>query len=131
MPRKYLALLAAALVALLVFAATAFSSGTSRTSIPTLKGVVGPSFTITLKKGRKMVKKLKAGKYRFVVSDKSTFHNFTVEREHPSSPKIEKHVTSTPFTGKKTIVIRLKPGSWRYYCSIHEDQMHHDFKVVR
>jgi hypothetical protein len=128
--RKYLAILAAVAVAGLVFAATAFSRGSST---PTLKGVVGPGFTISLKKAGKPVQKLKlkAGKYRFVISDKSTFHNFTVEREHPSSPKIEKHVTSTPFTGSKTIVITLKPGSWRYYCSLHEAQMHHDFKVVR
>jgi hypothetical protein len=125
---KYLALLATALVAALVYVATALSSSTA---IPTLKGVVGPGFTITLKKGGKMVKRLKAGRYRFVIRDRSNFHNFTVERERPSSPSIEKHITSTPFTGMKTMVIRLKPGSWRYYCSPHEAQMHHDFRVVR
>ena len=128
MKRKYLGLLAAALVAALVYAATAFSSSTST---PTLKGVVGPGFTISLKKGGKKVKTLKAGKYKFVISDKSTFHNFTVEREHPSKPKLEKHITSTPFTGSKTLVMTLKPGSWRYYCSVHEAQMHIDFKVTR
>jgi hypothetical protein len=128
MHRKYLALLAAVLVTALVYAATALSSSSS---IPTLKGVVGPGYTISLKKGGKMVKRLKAGKYRFVIRDRATIHNFTVEREHPSSPSIEKHITSTPFTGIKTLVIRLKPGSWRYYCSVHEALMHHDFKVVR
>jgi hypothetical protein len=128
MHRKYLAILAAVAVAALVFATTAFSRGSST---PTLKGVVGPGFTISLKKAGKPVRRLKAGKYKFVVSDKSTLHNFTVERERPKSPKIEKHVTSTPFTGSRTMVITLKPGSWRYYCSIHEDSMHHDFKVVK
>src|SRR5919197_4272418 len=123
--RKYLAVLAAVAVVTLVFAATAFSRGSST---PTLKGVVGPGFTISLKKAGKPVRRLKAGKYKFVVSDKSTLHNFTVERERPKSPKIEKHVTSTPFTGSRTMVITLKPGSWRYYCSLHEDSMHHDFK---
>ena len=128
MYRKYLAISAAVAVLALTFATTALSRGSST---PTLKGVVGPGYTITLKKAGKPVKRLKAGKYKFVVADKSMIHNFTVEREHPSSPKIEKHVTSTPFTGSKTMVITLKPGSWRYYCSIHEALMHHDFKVVK
>jgi plastocyanin len=131
MNRKYVAFFAIPAAAALVFAATALSR--SSTAIPTLKGVVGPGFTISLKKGSKPVQKLKlkTGKYRFVISDKSSIHNFTVEREKPSSPKIEKHVTSSPFTGSKTMVITLKPGSWRYYCSVHEIQMHHDFKVVK
>ena len=128
MKRRYLALLAAALVAALVYAATAFSS---TSSTPTLKGVVGPGFTISLKKGGKKVRTLKAGKYKFVISDKSTFHNYTVEREKPARPKIEKHITSTPFTGSKTLVMTLKPGSWRAYCSVHEAQMHIDFRVKR
>jgi hypothetical protein len=96
---------------------------------PTLKGVVGPGYTISLKKGGKKVTSLKAGRYKLVISDKASFHNFTLEREKPSSPKIEKHITSTAFTGSKTLVMTLKKGSWRAYCSIHEDQMHQDFKV--
>ena len=109
MNRKYLAIVAVLVVAALAFAASAFSRSSSTSSTPTLK----------------------AGKYKFVIADKSTFHNFTVEREHPSKPKLEKHITSTPFTGSKTLVMTLKPGSWRYYCSLHETQMHHDFKVTR
>ena len=128
MKRKYLGLLAAALVAALVYAATAFSSSTST---PTLKGVVGPGYTISLKKGGKKVKTLKAGKYRIVVSDKSSFHNFTLEREKPSKPKLEKLITSTSATTTKTVVWTLKPGSWRAYCSVHEAQMHQDFKVIK
>jgi hypothetical protein len=128
---KYLAILAVLTVAALAFAASAFSRSSSNSSTPTLKGVVGPGFTISLKKGGRKIKTLKAGKYRFVISDKATIHNFTVERERPSRPKLEKHITSTPFTGSKTIVMTLKPGSWRYYCTPHEAQMHHDFKVVR
>jgi plastocyanin len=128
---KYLAILAVLVVAALAFAASAFSRSASTSTTVKLKGVVGPGFTISLKKGGKKVKTLKAGKYKFVISDKSTFHDFTVEREHPSRPKLEKHITSTPFTGSKTFVMTLKRGSWRYYCSVHEDQMHHDFKVTR
>ena len=128
MPRKpFLALAVMTAVALTV-AGAALSSGTST---PTLKGVVGPGYSIKLTKGGKRVKSLKAGKYRFVITDKSSFHNFTVEREKPTKPKLEKHITSTAFTGSKTIVMTLKPGSWSYYCSIHEAQMHGDFKVTK
>jgi hypothetical protein len=128
MNKKLAAVLAFVMAVALVAAGAAFSRGTST---PTLKGVVGPGFTISLKKGGKKVKTLKAGKYKIVVSDKSDFHNFTLEREKPSKPKLEKHITTTPFTGSKTIVMTLKPGSWRAYCSIHEAQMHQDFKVTR
>jgi hypothetical protein len=128
MPRKpFLALAVLTAIALTV-AGAAFSRSTST---PTLKGVVGPGYSIKLTKGGKRVKSLKAGKYRFVITDKSTFHNFTVEREKPSKPKLEKHITSTAFKGSKTIVMTLKRGSWSYYCSIHEAQMHVDLTVKR
>ena len=128
MPRKPLIALAALAVTALVVAGAAFSR---TTSTPTLKGVVGPGYSIKLTKGGKRVKSLKAGKYKFVISDKSSIHNFTVEREHPSSPKIEKHLTATSFMGSKTVVMTLKPGSWSFYCSNHEAQMHGDFTVKR
>ena len=128
MNKKAAATLAIVMTAALAAAGAAFSRSSST---PTLKGVVGPGFTISLKKGGKKVKTLKAGKYKIVISDKSDFHNFTLEREKPSKPKLEKHITTTAFTGSKTLVWTLKPGSWRAYCSIHEAQMHQDFKVVR
>jgi hypothetical protein len=124
-----------ALIALAVLAAVALTvvgAAFSRsTSMVTLKGTVGPGYTIKLTKGGKRVKSLKAGKYKFVITDKATIHNFTVEKEHPSTPKIEKHITSTAFTGTKTMVIKLVKGSWSYYCSNHESLMHGDFKVTQ
>jgi hypothetical protein len=128
MNRKLAAVLVFVMAVALVAAGAAFSRGTST---PTLKGVVGPGFSISLKKGGKKVKTLKAGKYKIVISDKSDFHNFTLEREKPSKPHMEKHITSTAFTGSKTLTWTLKPGSWRAYCSIHEAQMHQDFKVTK
>jgi plastocyanin len=125
--RSLLALAVVAAVALTVVGA-AFSRGSSTT---TLKGVVGPGYSIKLTKGGKKVTSLKAGTYKFVIADKSSFHNFTVEREKPSKPTIEKHITGTGFTGKKTLVMKLKPGSWSFYCSVHEAQMHGDFKVKK
>ncbi len=130
MRKKAIAIIAGCLVAMLVLAGTAFSRATKTT---TLKGVVGPGFTISLKKAGKSVKgkTLKAGTYKIAVSDKSDFHNFTLEREKPKKPHIEKTITGTGFTGPKSITITLKPGSWRFYCSIHEDMMHGDFKVTK
>lgn len=128
MPRKPFLVLAVLTAVALTVAGAALSRSTAT---PTLKGVVGPGYSIKLTKGGKRVKSLKAGKYRFVITDKSSFHNFTVEREKPAKPKLEKHITSTAFTGSKTIVMTLKPGSWRFYCSIHEAQMHGDFAVKK
>jgi hypothetical protein len=128
MTRKVAAVLVFVMAAALVVAGAAFSRSSAT---PTLKGVVGPGYTISLKKGGTKVKTLKAGKYKIVVSDKASIHNFTLEREKPSSPHMEKHITSTAFIGTKTIVWTLKPGSWRAYCSIHESLMHQDFKVTK
>src|ERR671930_224305 len=100
MNRKAAAVLAVVMVAALVVAGAAFSRSSST---PTLKGVVGQGYTISLKMGGKKVKTLKAGKYKIAISDKATIHNFTLEREKPSSPHMEKQITSTPFTGSKTI----------------------------
>ena len=33
--------------------------------------------------------------------------------------------------GTKTVMMTLKPGSWSFYCSNHEAQMHGDFKVTK
>ena len=128
MNRNAAAVLVFVMAAALVAAGAAFSRGTST---PTLKGVVGPGFTISLKKGGKKVKTLKAGRYRIEISDKSGIHNFTLEREKPSKPKIEMHLTGTGFMGTKTVKMTLKPGSWSFYCSVHESQMHGDFKVTK
>jgi len=121
------------LSAMLVVAALAAAGAAlgSHSSTPTLKGVVGPGYTIKLTKGGKKFTSLKAGTYKFVISDKSDFHDFTVEREKPSKPKVEKLVTGVGFTGSKTVTMKLTPGSWSFYCSVHEDEMHGDFKVTK
>ena len=106
MTRKHfaVAIIAAALVAALASAGAALSGSTATR---TLKGVVGPGYSITLKLNGKTVKKLKAGKYKIVVTDKSPIHNFTLERERPSRPKLEKDLTSVGFTGTKTVTLRV------------------------
>lgn len=126
MPRKPLGVLAVLAAVTLVLAGAALSRSATR---PTLKGVVGPGYSIKLTKGGVKVTSLKAGYYRFVVADKSSYHNFTIEREKPV--KIEKHLSTTAFTGTKGVVVNLKPGKWKYYCSVHESQMFGFFKVTR
>jgi plastocyanin len=122
--RRTLFALAAAAVAVAIVA-----SAQARSSSTRLNGTVGPGYTITLKKGTAKVKTLKAGKYTFVITDKASIHNFTIEREK-GGPKIEKTLTATSFQGKKTVTVTLKKGSWKYYCSIHESQMFGFFKVT-
>jgi hypothetical protein len=121
------------LAAFVVIAATALvvaGGALGRTSkMPTLKGVVGPGYSIKLTMNGTKVKSLKAGKYKFAITDKSDFHNFKVEWE--KGGHFAKQITTTPFTGSKSVVITLKPGSWRAYCSVHESQMHTDFKITK
>ena len=128
MRKKSLLALAILTAAALTAAGSAFSH---TSSTPTLKGVVGPGYTIHLTKGGKKVTSLKAGTYKFVISDRSAYHNYTVEREKPSKPKVEKHITGTGFMGTKTVTMKLTTGSWSFYCSNHEAQMHGDFKVTK
>ena len=88
----------------------------SAMTVPKLKGTVGPGFTISLKNAKgKTVKTLKAGKYAFVVIDKASIHNFTLD-----GPGFEdKTITGTGFTGTKSVTLKLKKGSYKYYCTVH------------
>jgi plastocyanin len=104
-------------------AAMAFTSAT-----PTLNGTVGPGFTISLKdsKGKK-VKTLKAGTYKFVITDKADIHTFDVKQK--SGGKFHKEITTDTFTGKKTVTIKLSKGKWTYYCAVHPTEMFGNFTV--
>jgi len=120
---------ASVLAALVVLAAIATGSAALArpAAIPTLKGTVGPGFTISLAKGGKKVTALKAGTYRFVIADKASVHNFVLEQE--SGGKWEKDLTSVPFVGTKTVTVTLKKGKWKYYCAPHESMMFGFFTV--
>jgi plastocyanin len=83
-----------------------------------LKGVTGPAFQITLKKGGKKVKTLKAGKYKFTISDKSSAHNFALKQV--TGGKYRKVLTGVTFVGTKTVTVKLKKGKWEFYCVPHE-----------
>jgi plastocyanin len=126
MVRISVALAAAASLIVLALAGTAAGRPDAA---PTLKGTVGPGYTISLTKGGKKVTKLKAGTYTFVISDKASIHQFTVEKEKGAG-KVEKAITSIPFVGTKTAKIKLTKGQWKYYCKPHESQMFGFFKVT-
>ena len=104
-------------------AAMALSSAT-----PTLNGTVGPGFTISLKdsKGRK-VKTLKAGSYKFAITDKGDIHDFSLAQT--KGGKFHKELTGVSFTGKKTVTVKLAKGNWQFYCSVHPDSMFGNFTV--
>jgi len=121
MSRAILAVTAATAVALaIVGAALSRPTGT-----PTLSGTDGPGFTITLKHSGTLVKTLKAGSYKFVISDKSAIHAFSLDGPHGFA----KDFTKIPFVGKKTLVVTLKAGKYKYYCPNHESTMFAHFTV--
>ncbi|MDP8910700.1 MAG: hypothetical protein M3M94_01380 [Actinomycetota bacterium] len=115
-----IALAIAALVAMLVAAA---SVSASSTAVPRLTGIVGPGFTITLKKGTKRVTTLKAGRYTIVVRDKSDEHNF-----HLKGRGVNKD-SGVDFVGTKKWTVRLKAGRYTFVCDPHADSMNGSFRV--
>jgi hypothetical protein len=109
---------------------------TQAMSAPKVTGSVGPGFTISLKDATgKKVTKLKAGKYTFVVTDKSSIHNFVLEKPLPKKPNgkpaFEKSITNVGQTIKnKKITIMLTKGKWQVYCAPHESSMIQKFTVT-
>ncbi len=92
---------------------------------PTLTGTVGPGYTITLKMNNKVVKTLKAGKYKLVIHDMASIHAYSLDGPNGYA----KDFTTVPFTGTKTVSLTLKKGSYKYYCPPHEPVMFGHFTV--
>ncbi len=91
-----------------------------------MRGTVGPGFTINLTLPSKKVTKLKRGvRYRFVIDDRSPIHNF-----HLRGPGLNRVLTTVNFSGKKSFVLMLKKGTYRYFCDPHSRLMHGSFRVV-
>lgn len=107
-----------ALLASLVLTATA--SAQTRT----LEGTTGPGFTITLKENGKRVTSLPAGTYRFRITDKSGMHDFALR-----GPGIDRKLTGVGFVGTKTVTVRLKKGTYTFFCTPHPDSMRGTFRV--
>jgi plastocyanin len=89
-------------------------------------GTVGPGFTIGLTLAGKKVTTLKAGvPYRFTIRDRSSIHDF-----HLRGPSVNRVLTGIDFTGTKTVVLRLKKGTYRFMCDPHAAFMHGSFRAV-
>jgi plastocyanin len=92
--------------------------------VTSLRGTVGPGFTITLKTPQgKLVKRLKAGTYAIRIRDLSPIHNF-----HLYGPVVHK-LTSVQNTGSVTWTVHLRPGVYHYRCDPHRTIMHGSFTV--
>ena len=112
------------LLAAVAAAALAVTSIGSTATAKTVKGTVGPGFTIGLSLNGKKVTKLKAGTpYRFAISDRSSSHDF-----HLIGPRINRVLTSVEFTGTKSYTLTLKKGSYHFQCDPHASFMHGPFK---
>ncbi|MFN2469821.1 MAG: plastocyanin/azurin family copper-binding protein [Gaiellaceae bacterium] len=109
-----------------VFAVTAVALAlpVSAQAANKLTATVGPGFTITLKMGGKKVTRLKAGKYRITVQDKSNIHNF-----HLKGGGVNKK-SGVAARGTKTWTVTLKKGTYTYVCDPHKSSMKGSFKVV-
>ena len=120
--RKIAILLVAAAVvgAVLVAGASA-----KRSATPVLTGTVGPGYTISMMKGGKTVKTLKAGTYKLVIHDKASIHGFSLDGPHGFA----KDLSPVPFVGTKTITLRLARGQWEFYCRPHASTMKGHFGV--
>jgi len=120
--RKVLILLFTALVvgAVLVAGASARQSATL-----VLTGTDGPGYTINLKLSGKAVKTLKAGTYKVVIHDMSSLHGWSLDGPHGFA----KDISSVPAVGTKTVTLKLKAGSYKFYCPAHEPTMFGRFTV--
>jgi len=116
------------LVPVLAAAAAFAAASAAQAATPvTIKGDTGPGFKIEVESvAGKDVKSLKAGTYKLVVQDKASIHNF-----HLIGPGLNKVVTTVPFVGTKTILVKLKKGTYTYQCDPHaRGGMKGTFKVV-
>jgi plastocyanin len=115
-----------ALAAAAALAVVGIATAATAMTLPKLHGTVGPGFTISLKDAHgKTVKTLKHGKYSFIVRDKASIHNFTL-----NGPGIKnKTITGTNFVGTKTLTLTLKKGKYKFYCTVHPTVVTGTFKV--
>lgn len=103
------------------------SAGATDARVVTLKGSVGPGYTIALTQSGHKVRTLRAGTYRFVIADRASVHNFVLEKEQGG--RFEKELTRVGDVGTKTVLVKLTRGTWKYYCEPHESVMFGRFTV--
>ena len=111
-------------VAVLLCAAGALAAPLAAATAPTLRGTVGPEFTISLARAGKRVTTLKRGRYTFVIADRSPVHNFRLE-----GPGIGRDLTGVVRVGTTRTTLRLRPGRYAFFCVPHPLDMRRTFRV--
>jgi plastocyanin len=94
--------------------------------IQTLTATVGPAATISLRTSRgARVTRLRAGRYRIVVRDRSSMHNF-----HLLGLGVNKR-TGVVFRGTTTWTVSFRKGRiYRFRCDPHAARMRGSFRVT-
>jgi plastocyanin len=94
--------------------------------IQTLTATVGPGATISLRTSRgARVTRLRAGRYRIVVRDRSSMHNF-----HLLGLGVNKR-TGVVFRGTTTWTVSFRKGRiYRFRCDPHAARMRGSFRVT-
>jgi plastocyanin len=100
--------------------AALLAPGAAFGATPVVKGTDGPGFTITVKP-----KPTKVGKVKLVVADKSSIHNF-----HLVGPGVNVK-TSVGGVGKKTFLLKLRKGTYRFVCDPHRTTMKGSFTIKK
>jgi plastocyanin len=95
-------------------------------SIPRLTATVGPGATISLRTSRgARVNRLRAGRYRIVVRDRSALHNFRL-----LGPGVNKRTTPR-FRGTVTWTVTFRKGRiYRFRCDPHATRMRGSFRAT-
>ena len=95
----------------------------SRTT--TLFATVGPGPTISLRtRNGRRVSRVRRGRYRIVVRDRSSMHNFYLR-----GPGVNKR-TTVGFRGTRTWTLTLRRGLYRFVCDPHARRMRGSFRVT-
>ena len=113
-----------AVAAMAAVAVIAFLPAGAAAQGTTLKGSVGPGFTISLKDANgAAVSHLDAGTYTITVDDLAAEHNF-----HLSGPGVDQ-ATDVDGTGTVTWTVTFTDGTYQFRCDPHASTMKGSFTV--
>lgn len=105
--------------------ATTPSPSPAGAAATTLRGVVGPGFTIKLTSAAgRMLKQLKAGRYDVAVSDRAANHDF-----HLKGPGVDRR-TGVRFKGVVTWKVTLGKGTLTFFCDPHASTLRGSVRVT-
>jgi hypothetical protein len=99
---------------------TSSSGGSTTASLSgTLAGTVGSAGKLTLALKGKAVSKLKAGRYKITVVDKSPAKGFVLQEKGHSAIT----VSGVSFVGTHSVMLNLAAGQWTFYSSANAKNM--------